>query len=167
MKMTIIEDQIAQSDFGYEEVKDYHIYVKSSVYKQLLKQEFKSPKNWLRMSWSVFRWCISLVYETFFNACLATIGSYVLAILWFSYANGQVLSPEIVLTQADVALFVSAFYQWFMCLLIISLTIKTVKLSKGQVYSNIFNHKIFCNLQQQAYQLEAKKLEAEKTKKGQ
>lgn len=155
MRMTLIDDDKAQDDFGYQEIKQYHIFVKKSVFKQLLIQEMKKPKNW----WLMVVQCLMLIAR-FFGVALKQ--SFFLALFLFiawdliNRINGTpiMISPAITLKHSDLFGFLNIYYQSFCLMGIYLIVFKGVKLFQGDVFNNVFSQNVFSRLHQQAMNLD-------------
>lgn len=164
MRMHVIDDDKAQSEFGYQEIKQYHIFVKKSVYKQFLKKELKEPLNWLKFSWQIVQLIARFIGRTFVNAFFLTIALF-MGYLVLNGANDRaVLSPEMAVTHNNLATFIALFIQIFGVVCIIGILVNGLKNSKNEVFNNIFTEKMFNHFHQQALLLDmertAKKEEA-------
>lgn len=166
MRMHVIDDDKAQSEFGYQEIKQYHIFVKKSVYKQLLKQELKKPLNWLKFSWQVMRLLARFIGRTFVNTFFVTLGLF-MGYLVLNGANGHaVLSPEMVVTHNNVATFIALFIQMFGVVGVIGILVNGVRISKNEVFNNIFTEKMFNHFHQQVLLLDMERTAKKEEEKG-
>lgn len=156
MNVKVIDDDVAQNDFGYTEIKQYQIFVKKSVFNQLLKQEMKQPKNWLKMGYQVSNLIIKIIFESvlygFFAAFLLTLFAFV------TQDRGSISEiGEMVTLVTMVKLFLILFSQLFFVMMIYVILIKRRKQIKGEIYDNAFTEKISQSLTQQVIALEEKK----------
>lgn len=156
VNVKVIDDDVAQNDFGYTEIKQYQIFVKKSVFNQLLKQEMKQPKNWLKMGYQVSNLIIKIIFESvlygFFAAFLLTLFAFV------TQDRGSISEiGEMVTLVTMVKLFLILFSQLFFVMMIYVILIKRRKQIKGEIYDNAFTEKISQSLTQQVIALEEKK----------
>lgn len=156
MNVTIIEDSMAQNDFGYTEIKQYQIFVRKSVFNQLLKQEMKQPKNWLKMGYQVSNLIIKIICESvlygFFAAFLLTLLAFV------TQDKGSISEiGEMVTLVTMVKLFLILFSQLFFVMMIYVILIKRREHIKGDVFRNAFTEKVAQSLYQQVIAIEEQK----------
>lgn len=151
MSLYVVEDYEAKDEFGYKKIEQYRIYVKRSIYHQMLKEEMKKPSNWLRWGQSVFSLLARLfMYAVIFSSCTTFLCS-----LWL-LSNGQPIQ-EVATSMLGVSkmLFVLYFIMWFVG----QAAVFSINRNVGLAKNNVFSEVVFYRLSERANQLEAQKNE--------
>lgn len=157
MRINLVEDNEAQNDFGYKEIKQYHIFVKKSVYKKMLIQEMKRPMNWLNMllTWVILisRFVGKVLEKSFFITLL-------LIFVWAglnSYYGTPIFFQGTALTHDNVESFLQLYIQVAILTAILSIALNAKKIHKNEVFDNVFSRNVFFRLHDQALALEHNK----------
>lgn len=158
MNLHIVEDKNAQSDFGYKKIEHYRIFVKESVFKEMMKSEYRKPLNWFVMLYQVIKVMIILF-------CQSAILSACITFIWGVFLLGEGKpSLERAITSTEVfeiaSILLSLFKIVLISIIIMTLAIRgyaTLNIfSSGAVDApnNVFTQHIFYKLQQQAMAIE-------------
>ena len=152
MNLYIIADKEAKDDFGYQEIKHYQIFLKESVYKQMLKYELKKPKNWGKFLYSLFL----LFLRVFIQSAMLSLS---VTFFYFIWSLNQSIELQEVATNALVN------FKLFLVIFVLLWFIIRTNLLKHYRYpftlaaNNAFSQAIFERLNQRANELEAMKHE--------
>ena len=161
MNLYVVEDSQAQDNFGYRKIQQYQIFVKKTVYHQMLKTELKKPLNWLMWGWQVLRLFASVIGQ-------ALIGSTIVAWLHSLFLLTSAHTSYEVVTVQDIQEMVLQYFELFkiyvVLFVICNFTLRFSMPSKrNQFYAlaphNAFTQRIFQTLHQQVVQLDEAKNE--------
>lgn len=158
MNLHIIKDEQAQSDFGYRKVEQYQILVKESVFKQMLKMEYKKPRNWLIMLLQVFRMAFSLFSRSFFASCAITF-----FIMLFSLSTSE--AKEVYISANVLVEMMAVYFDIFKIVMVLFVIMDLCRFGISGVRrttlapNNAFTQHIFQQLCEEAAKLEESKNE--------
>lgn len=167
MNLHIIDDKQAENDFGYKKIENYQIFVKKSVYRKMMIQEYKSLRNWLWFIYSL----IMVISELILNSViLGFLFSLIVTLLEGDFGSlgveslanifGKEVRDSITILDLYELIFIYKLKLKFFIILafIFQLLLMVVNVKNGvKVNNNAFSRQVFYKLHYQAAELEGNK----------
>lgn len=160
MNLHIVKDKEAQSDFGYQKIEHYQIFVSESIFKKMLKTECKKPYNWIMMFTQIVSMVISLCNQAFIASSVIT---FTLGL--FIFGSDSPIDTVFTSTMFfEAAQMLLSIFKITFTLSVISILIIRGLMKGRNVFphtklapNNIFTQHIFHKLQLQAIAIEEEK----------